>query len=115
MELVTVFLSKALICFSATCHPVLLGPQTQPGNYVLKVLHTQQPGYGGDVLMYDANDREWFAIHRTYNLGNVRRAHLYANTTPRQRRVTAGCVNVQPAVYTQLRACCSNARLEIIE
>ena len=104
MDPITVFISKALICFASVCHPVLLGSDTKAGTYTLNVLHTQQPGYGGDVLMYDSNATTVFAIHRTYVTERVQgRERLYHNTTPAQRHVTAGCVNVEPRIYEELK------------
>lgn len=104
MDVVTVFVAKALICFAGQCHPALVGNSTTPGTYDMSVLYTQQPGYGGDVLMYDTNDTEWMAVHRTYVRDNRRqRERLYLDTSPDQRRVTAGCVNVEPEIYEDLR------------
>lgn len=116
MDPVTIFIAKALICFANTCHPVLLGPDTRPGTYEMNILHTQQAGYGGDVLMYDSNETMWYAIHRTYDYGAVRdRARLYRDTTPEQRMVTAGCPNVEPHVYEELKANYLNSPLVIVE
>jgi hypothetical protein len=49
MDVVTIFIAKALICFGGTCHPVLLGERTPTGVYNMSILYTQQPGYGGEV------------------------------------------------------------------
>lgn len=104
MDAVTVFIAKALICFANTCHPVLLGDNTRPGTYDMSILYTEQPGYGGDVLVYADDGDAWRSIHRTYTLDRRRdREALYANTTPEQRTVTAGCVNVEPELYQDLR------------
>lgn len=115
MDVVSVFLSKALICFAATCQPVLIGDDTKPGRYELHAFQTNQPGYGGDVLLFDHDATGWFAIHRTYTLGNTRnRPQLYSGTTPAQRTVSAGCINVQPEVYEQLKDCCTGKTLVIL-
>ncbi|QVD49320.1 hypothetical protein LUCX_250 [Xanthomonas phage vB_XciM_LucasX] len=104
MEPITVFIGKALLCMGMSCQPVLVGPNTHPGQYQMHVLHTQQPGYGGDVLMYDSDQKHWFAIHRTYTLDKRRnRAKLYHGTSAKQRKVTSGCINVEPWLYEQLR------------
>lgn len=104
MDAVTVFIARALICFANTCHPALVGDHTVPGTYEMSILYTDQPGYGGDVLMYDQDRRSWSAIHATYTLDSRRdREQLYYNTTPAERTVTAGCINVEPHIYEQLR------------
>lgn len=104
MDAVTVFVAKALICFAGQCHPALVGHDTIPGTYDMSILYTQQRGYGGDVLMYDSDDRSWNAIHSTYTLDPRReREELYLNTSAAERTVTAGCVNVEPEIYQDLR------------
>ena len=104
MDAVTVFIAKALICFANVCHPALVGENTTPGTYDMSVLYTEQPGYGGDVLMYDQDERSWSAIHSTYTLDpRRRREELYYGTNAAQRTVTAGCVNVEPEIYQDLR------------
>ncbi len=102
MDAVTVFLAKALICFAGNCHPALIGHDTVPGTYDMSILYTQQRGYGGDVLMYDQDDRNWYGIHRTFdNLPH--RERLYSRDAEARRYVTQGCVNVEPDVYEDLR------------
>lgn len=112
MDAVTIFLAKALICFQGVCHPVLLGENTHPGTYDMNVLLTDQRGYGGDVLMYDSDDRQWYGVHRTYN-NLPARERLYSRDAEARRYVTNGCPNVQPEVYEQLRDCCRNLPLVI--
>lgn len=116
MDAVTVFLSKAIICFAGACHPALVGERTAVGTYEMGVLHTSQPGYGGDVLMYDRNENEWFAIHRTYRHNRVQNRHtLYHGTTAAQRRnVTSGCVDIEPETYEALKDCCRRQPLHIV-
>lgn len=115
MDAVTVFISKALICFAQVCHPALVGPATVPGTYDMTVLYTQQRGYGGDVLMYAQTPTEWYGIHRTYTEDRQRRREeLYYGTTPEQRQVTAGCVNVEPEIYEDLRENYRNYPLRIV-
>lgn len=117
MDTVTIFLAKALICFQGACHPVLLGHHTEPGTYPLAVLHTDQAGYGGDVLQYHRDHRGWFAIHRTFDSPSTRRrAKLYHTGRASDRRfVTNGCPNVEPEVYEQLKDCCRRMPLVIEE
>lgn len=117
MDAVTIFLAKALICFQGTCHPVLLGEDTEPGTYRMAVLHTDQPGYSGNVLMYHRDHRGWFAIHKTFDSpATRRRTQLYHTGNPADRRyVSNGCPNVEPHVYEQLKACCRRLPLVIQE
>lgn len=113
---VVVRISHADICFQGGCYPALIGNDTRTGVYPLAVLHVSSPGYGGDVLMYDSNQTMWYAIHRTYDYGPVHnRQRLYYNTTPQQRTVTAGCINVEPDVYEMIKDCCRNSTLKIEE
>lgn len=115
MDYVTVFIAKAMICFAQQCHPALVGPDTIPGEYDMSVLYTQQAGYGGDVLVYDQNETEWYAVHRTYDRDRRRDRSLLYDREAEYRQVTSGCVNVQPEVYENLRERYRNARLLILE
>jgi hypothetical protein len=115
MDVVTIFIAKAVICFGGTCHPALVGDRTEPGTYSMNILYTQQPGYGGDVLVFDEKEHSRRAIHRTYTLDRRRnREVLYDGTTPDERTVTAGCVNVEPELYEELRDNYRNLPLIIV-
>lgn len=114
MDVVTIFLAKAVICFQGVCHPVLLGKNTKPGTYDMVVVHTKQPGYGGDVLYYDRDRTGRYAIHRTY-ANSPRRVRLYSAPAAARRYVTNGCPNVQPEVYQRLYDCCRRQKLVIVE
>lgn len=97
--MIVVRLAEAVLCMAATCFPVLVGANTRPGTYPIHILHTQQRGYGGDVLLYDRDATGWFAIHRTF----PGRERMYDLPATQRRRITAGCINVQPNVYEALR------------
>lgn len=111
---VTVYLAKALICFAGQCHPALVGEATPTGQFNLTPRLVQAPGYGGDVIQFDEANGVVFAIHRLW-LGSPaqRRQARIASQDPRQRIITAGCVNVTPEVYDLLLDCCSHSTLEI--
>lgn len=113
--MVTVYLSKALICFMNVCHPALVGDNTLPGEYNLiprKVLST---GYGGDVLQYKEDSERVYAIHRVWTqIPSQNRREKLNSDSPRDRlRVTKGCINVSEEVYDQLIDCCSHSKLVI--
>jgi hypothetical protein len=115
MPVVTVILAKALICFAGQCFPALVGPDTVPGTYQMHVMYTDQPGYGGDVLVYRSTDTSWYAIHRTYTEDKSKdRSKLY-HLTAVDRAVTKGCINVQPKVYDELVLSQRRSTLEIVE
>lgn len=48
--MITVQLAKAMLCVASACHPVLVGDATPTGIFPVHTMHTQQRGYGGDVL-----------------------------------------------------------------
>lgn len=113
--IVTVSLAAATICFLGQCHPALVGDQTPPGIYSLKPRRVLSPGYGGEVLKFDERPDAILSIHRLW-LGRPaeRREDRIASPSADDRRaVTRGCINVAPAVYDRLRACCSAATLVI--
>lgn len=114
---VTVFLSKAIICFSGMCYPALLGKDTTPGEYQIQQRHVLSPGYGGDVLQYDETPHIVYAIHRVWTgRPSQRRLERLESDDPAVRRfVTNGCINVHPEVYDALVECCSNSKLKIEE
>lgn len=110
---VVVFLSKAVICFSGVCHPVLVGADTPTGFFQLQPRQVISAGYGDDVLVFTENETTWWGIHRTYkNL--PARAAAYDKPASQRRYISAGCINVQPEIYAQLIDCCSTDTLEIV-
>lgn len=110
---VTVFLAKAIICFLGTCHPVVIGESTQPGDYMVQQRFVLDPMYGGDVLQYNETETSIQAIHRSISL---RRDRLLENSSALQRRtVSKGCINVQPGVYNELVNCATCRTLRILE
>lgn len=116
MELVTVSLSKAIICFATACHPVLIGKTTPVGEYQLQVREVSQVGYGGEVLQFKEDDQFVWAIHRVYtaNPSEMRMMRLRSPTAT-DNTITNGCLNVMPEVYVELKNCCSSATLRIEE
>lgn len=112
--MITVYIKAAIICFSGQCHPALVGPSTPVGQFELIPRVVATPGYGGDVLQFAEDDASWLAIHRVWE-GNPRqrRAQRLASGTAADRMLTDGCINVTPAVYLQLRDCCSHSPIEV--
>lgn len=102
----TLFLSKALLCASAQCWPVLVGPKTPVGGpYQLIQRLTSDPGYGGDVLQFAEDEDTVYAVHRVWKLRpNERREERLRDPNPAHRFITKGCVNVDPLVYDELVA-----------
>jgi hypothetical protein len=110
--IVVVHLAAATICFSGSCHPVLLGDATPKG--VFKLTHYATDGYGGDVLVYKEDDKIALAIHRVINVpGQQRKERLKSGTPVRRIHVTAGCINIDPTVYEDLVGGYSDATLVI--
>ncbi len=113
--MVTVLLAKALICFSGTCYPALIGQNTLPGEYQLHQRYVLSEGYGGDVLQYRETNDVVYAIHRVWTLKpeQKRRERLESNSVSMRKNVTNGCINVSEEVYMKLLDCCSNETLVI--
>lgn len=100
---VTVSISLAVLCFTNQCYPALVGENTPTGTFQMTHALTNDPGYGGDVVVYAKRKGVWLAVHRRWD-GNPkqkeRRTALLASADASQRKgVTAGCINVDPAVY----------------
>lgn len=112
--MVIVDITLSLICFMGQCHHALIGNDTPKGEFTLAQVLTKDPGYSGDVLMFDIIDDEMFAIHRVWLLRpqEKRRWRLNQND-PKLRKITKGCVNVDEEVYKELVDCCSNDKLLI--
>ena len=111
---VIVDISTAVICFisqlggTLQCHPVLIGADTPRGSFIINQRITEDPGYGGDVLQFKEDATGVYAIHRVYLLNpKERRAERLKSADPARRRITNGCINVDPEVYSQLVDCCS--------
>lgn len=104
----------ATLCFTAQsggieeCHPILVGKDTPVGEFTLNKRITESPGYGGDVLQFKDTPNAVFAVHRIYLLNpKEQRAKRLKSSNPADRKITFGCINVDPAVYERLVDCCS--------
>ena len=115
---VIVSIALATICFTSNginqCYPVLFGKNTPVGTYQITQRYVLTPGYGGDVLQFSESATTVLAIHRTW-LGNQmqRRPERLLSTNITDRKITGGCINVDPVVYQQLVECCANSQLLI--
>lgn len=107
--MVFVDLAMATICFMGSCYPALVGTNTPVGTFSLSQQLIHEPGYGGDILVYQEGATTLWAIHRVYTLNHNehRRERLAANRVDQRRAVTKGCINVMPEVYQKLVDCCS--------
>jgi hypothetical protein len=117
---ILVTLSLATICFTYKgnneCHPALVGKNasTPVGEYTVARKRTKAPGYGGDILQFHETRDDVYAIHRVWLLKpEQRRMQRLKGNIIDDRYVSAGCINVEPEVYTKLIDCCSNDRLTI--
>lgn len=114
MPPVVVDLTLATICFLSQCHPILFGKATPTGEFEMIQRLTADPGYGGDVIQFHETPTLAFSIHRTWNLKpEQKRDARYKSPNIKDRVISSGCINVEPAVYEQLVACCSNSKLTI--
>ena len=112
--MVTVFISAAMICFSGQCYNALVGKDTPVGEYQLKLIKTDQPGYGGDIVAFHETDDYVFAIHRVFLLNpKQHRMERIKSEDPSVRHITWGCINVMPEVYEKLVDCCMDGGLQI--
>jgi signal peptidase I len=120
--MVVVSITLATICFTSQlggaeeCHPVLIGADTPRGEFTLNQRITQSPGYGGDVLQFRDDPDGVYAIHRVYLLNpKEKRAERLRSPDPKMRRITHGCINVDPAIYSKLMDCCSRNEVLLIK
>ena len=112
MPPVVVDLTLATICFMSQCHPILFGKTTPVGEFQMIQRITADPGYGGDVIQFHETDTLAYSIHRTWNLKpQQNRNARYRSSVIKDRIISSGCINVEPAVYEQLVQCCSNSTL----
>jgi hypothetical protein len=113
--MVVVDLTLAIICFMNQCHPVLVGPHTPQGTFLLDHQATPEAGYGGDLLVFQEGSSQLWAIHRvTTGVASERRVERLQSPHARMRRgVTHGCVNVMPQVFDSLVRCCAHDVLMI--
>ncbi|HEY8608130.1 MAG TPA: hypothetical protein VIM12_13530 [Noviherbaspirillum sp.] len=107
--MISVSLAAASICFAGACYPALVGSNTPAGMFTVSRQSVADPGYGGDVLVFQESAIHLWAIHRVYTLNpNEDRVGRLRSSRPGARRnVTLGCINVMPEVYDRLVACCS--------
>jgi hypothetical protein len=112
---IVVDLALAVICVMGECHPALVGEQTPRGVFALDHQATEVPGYGGDLLVFQEDRTQLWAIHRVYTAkASERRVErLLSGRAASRKGVTHGCVNVMPEVYARLVACCSHVPVMI--
>jgi hypothetical protein len=117
---VIVNIALATICFTYNgteeCHPVLLGKGTATpmGEFILQKRYTDDKGYGGDVLQFHETKNEVYAIHRVWLLNpEQKRLERLKSSNVKDRYISGGCINVDPAVYQKLLDCCSSGVLII--
>lgn len=96
------------------CYPVLIGGDTPRGEFQIQQRLIESPGYGGDVLQFKEEGDFIYAIHRVW-LGrpHEKRLERLKNPDPAARRITMGCINVDPMVYEELIDCCSTGTVTI--
>lgn len=112
--MITVDLAAAVICFAAQCYPALVGESTPRGEFELGHYTTDDPMYGGDLLVFKVQGASIFAIHRVLDLpGEQRFARIHSPYARHRISVTDGCVNVTPEVFEKLRDCCSSSPITI--
>jgi hypothetical protein len=113
-QMILVNLTTATICFLGSCYPALVGKDTPVGQFDVIPRKVLSPGYGGDVLQFAENDKAWFGIHRVWLLRpEEHREKRLKSSNPKERVISKGCINVEPAVYEALKDCCSHDRLTI--
>lgn len=113
--MVVINIAAATICFLGTCHPALVGKSTPVGEYVIEQKLTDRPGYSGDVLEFVEYSDKIMAIHRLWLLSpKQKREQRIQSSNPKDRVITAGCVNVTNEVYDQLVECCAGTSLTIV-
>lgn len=108
---VTVSLASALICLNGVCHPALIGADvshTPPGSYSIEQQLAVDPLYGGDVLVFKTEQDGTYAIHRLWDgRPEEQREYRLSQGTEKERRISAGCINVADDVYRWLRTYCN--------
>ena len=119
---IIVSLALATICFTQNnieeCHPVLLGKNipTPLGEFALKHLRTDAPGYGGDILQFTENSHMIYAIHRVWLLNpSQKRLERLKSNKLSDHYISSGCINVETEVYNTLVDCCSKEKLHIVQ
>lgn len=98
--MIVVDLTAATICFLGSCYPVLYGEATPVGEFQLVKRMVLSEGYGGNVLQFTENETTVYSVHRLWT-GNPKqkREKRLKSKTPRDNKITDGCINVDPEVY----------------
>lgn len=112
--MITVSISKALICIAGQCFPALVGSGTPSGEFQMQIRKVEASGYGGEVIQFKETDRYVYAIHRVWNgKPEQRRADRLSSGDAADRVITSGCINVSDGVYDAIRAGRYGATLRI--
>lgn len=111
---IIVDIMAATICFMSSCYPALVGKDTPVGEFQAVHYIVDEPGYGGDLLLFKLDGRQLYAIHRVLDIpGQQRLARLRSPDPSHRNSITAGCINVDPDVYDRLIDCCSDSKIII--
>ena len=114
--MVEVFLAAAIICFGGSCHNALIGRATPTGEFQMYYGTTEDPGYGGSVLVFTETEKVALAIHQLWLLKPAqKREQRIKSSNPKDRVITSGCINVTKEVYDQLVECCQDQKLTIVK
>ncbi len=112
--MVTVFLSKALICIAGQCFSALVGADTPAGEFTMYKRIVQDPAYKGSVIQFSETEQHVFAIHRVWTQRPAeKRQERIASSNVAQRFITKGCINVTDEVFNTLLDCCQGQTLRI--
>lgn len=115
--MVLINLTLATICFGSNmeCYPILYGEHTPQGEFTMNVRVTPQVGYGGDVIQFHTDGSTLYAIHRLWTRSpQQEREKRIVDANLARRKISNGCINIQPEVYEKLKACCVNEPLKVI-
>lgn len=112
--MIVINLTMATICFLGSCHPILYGEDTPTGTFTIIERRTQDPGYSGAVIQFHETKHTIYAIHTVWTLRPEEgRMERIRNSNVEVRKITNGCINVEPEVFQSLMNCCINQPLKI--
>lgn len=91
--MITIWISKAILCVANVCHPVLVGEGTPTGTFPL----VEIPSINS-MAFAKTETGKYFAIHPA---PSKRRLQLLQGD--KRTGITAGCINVSDDVYAAIR------------
>lgn len=103
--------------FGARLGDEMVSKQTPAGAYTLFQVAAENPGYGGDVLVFANDDvnKVSISVHRVWlETPSERRLQRLSSPNPKERRISDGCINLPDSFYENIVGIVNGSKIYIL-